>query len=205
MSITVMCSADTPGAVLSEEWTNDSSNPKKMPIYRRTFAEGCVVSMREMNGYDDSDFYATYYDAESNSFKETMYASTRGWTYPNGASIDATPAVMAAYEAYKANLRKVYALMAEKARLVKPEVGSRVKVVGGRKHAPGTEGVVFWARENFSKYGTWSRGVRLGLKNEKMGVLWIDAKNVEVIGNEERLAEIEAVLSGPPYEIKVAA
>lgn len=64
-----------------------------------TFATGRVVNLREMNGSYDSDFYAEYM-TEDGTFREFEYASTRGWTYANGATIDATPEVQAAYLAY---------------------------------------------------------------------------------------------------------
>lgn len=57
--------------------------------FRFTFAKGRVVDTYERNGRDDSDFYAVY-KADDGSFKEIMYATTRGYTYDNGASIDCT-------------------------------------------------------------------------------------------------------------------
>lgn len=53
---------------------------------------GRVVNLREMNAYDDSDFYATV-QGNDGKFFEVMYATTRGWTYANDAVIDASESV----------------------------------------------------------------------------------------------------------------
>lgn len=67
-----------------------------------SYAHGCVVKEREANFYHDSDFYATYWDAETGTFKETLFATTRGWCYPClGTSVDATPEIMAKWEQHQ--------------------------------------------------------------------------------------------------------
>ena len=76
------------------------------PLYMRTTHVGKVLSLGERNGYDDSDFYAVVWDDEKNAPEEITYASTRGWTYPNGASVDATPEVVAKHEAWAAAVRE---------------------------------------------------------------------------------------------------
>jgi hypothetical protein len=64
---------------------------------------GLCLKDREMNGYDDSDFYMTVWDEEKNEPREIMFASTRGWTYPSyGSFVDATPEVRAKYDAWVA-------------------------------------------------------------------------------------------------------
>lgn len=78
------------------DWSKHSPNvdmQRDDVLFR--FAVGRVVSLREMNGYHDSDFYATY--QSDHGFNEIEYATTRGWTYANGASIDATPEVAERY------------------------------------------------------------------------------------------------------------
>jgi len=74
------------------------------PMFLRTFAVGRVVGTREMNGYDDSDFYATRLDDDNCGFSEAMYATTRGWTYASGADVDASPAIMDLYHEYRNGL-----------------------------------------------------------------------------------------------------
>ena len=178
MAITVMCSPSEPGAFLSKEW----SKPE-YPIYLKRFAEGCVISLREMNGYDDSDFYATYYEPESGEFKETLYASTRGWTYPCGAVVDATPEVLEKWRAYcKARNEAYYAKVAA-AEAAKPTKGKTVKVirpVRGKAALKGGEtGKVFWYGED--KFSRYSKAYRVGVELEEGRKVFISAGAVEVV------------------------
>lgn len=92
MSITVMCGEKDAGAVPVEGHSN---------LFVHTKYVGKVVSMREKNGYDDSDFYATAWDDEKQSFVEIEYATTRGWSYCNSADIDASPELIAQWEREK--------------------------------------------------------------------------------------------------------
>lgn len=93
MAITMMCGKDEPGAVLSPNHYGSSGD-----IYLRTFAVGMVVEEYENNFYEDSDFYAVYF--EDGVFKKIQYATTRGWTYPNSAKVDASPELMEKYREY---------------------------------------------------------------------------------------------------------
>lgn len=81
----------------TEDYT-DNGFDKLGDYVRVTFAIGRVISMREANGYHDSDFYATYM-RDDGTLEEMEYASTRGWSYANGAFTDATDDVIIAYEA----------------------------------------------------------------------------------------------------------
>lgn len=67
---------------------------------------GLVLSLGEDNGYDDSDFWAIVWDPQKGQTERITYASTRGWTYDLGASIDATDEVKAAYAAKQAYDRR---------------------------------------------------------------------------------------------------
>lgn len=63
--------------------------------------QGACLWEREKNGYDDSDFFMSVWDEESQQVKEILFASTRGWTYPSYASkVDATPEVRAKADAW---------------------------------------------------------------------------------------------------------
>jgi hypothetical protein len=115
--------------------------------------EGAVLYTREQNGYDDSDFYAGVYDAEANEVREVMYATTRGWTYHNGAGVDADEAtVEAALAAREPLIREVVReSLEEEARRVTR--GTRVefaRAFNGKKQArvaKGATGTVFWTGE----------------------------------------------------------
>lgn len=135
--------------------------------------EGCVLDEGEINGYDDSDFYAVVYDRESDSVKRVTYASTR---YAGGGrcAIDATPEVKAlAAEALRRRLFAEWKARNEEQATV-PTVGREVRFVKGRptvkladgsreKVALGTVGTVKQRQERRSQYGTWSYGFRLAV------------------------------------------
>jgi hypothetical protein len=151
-------------------------------IFTREFAHGVVVSTREMNGYDDSDFFATYLDGDT--FREVEYATTRGWTYAAHASIDATPEVMARWVEYNRLCDCQARARREALEEATPRVGKRVKVVKGRKVPLKTEWwVVSEEARSFShwqaKYGKPS--VRLGLRSDSGIYAWTDSGNVEVL------------------------
>lgn len=87
-----------------------------------------VVALRERNGYDDSDFFATVWNGHT--FKEICYATTRFATDHMYASIDATPEIKAKYEMY---CKEREALAAYQGSLL-PTRGKKVTIVRGRKH-----------------------------------------------------------------------
>ena len=62
---------------------------------------GLSIKDREENGYSDSDWYMTVWNFEKNQPEELYFATTRGWSYPAyGSYVDATPEVMALYDAW---------------------------------------------------------------------------------------------------------
>lgn len=68
---------------------------------------GLCLFEREMNGYDDSDFYMTVWDEENGCAKEIMFATTRGWTYPcYGSRPDASEEVWAKYREWKERMER---------------------------------------------------------------------------------------------------
>lgn len=118
-------------------------------LYMKTTYEGRVLSLGERNGYHDSDFYAVVWTGSHTA--QVQYASTRGWSYPNGAWVDATPEVLEAYKAFQATQREAAEKAREKARKAAaekaakiPKKGDQVVVVGGRKVKQGTEGKILW-------------------------------------------------------------
>jgi len=120
-------------------------------IYVHTIYKGCVLTTRERNGYHDSDFYAVVWDEQEQRIRSIEYATTRAWTYPNSASIDATAEVRAKATTWLVawaikqwdDENKIQARMVES--------GKRVRVVKGRKVPLGTEGWVGWIED--SRYG----------------------------------------------------
>jgi CubicO group peptidase (beta-lactamase class C family) len=156
------------------------------PLYMETTHVGRVLALRERNGYDDSDFYAIVWDDEKGRPVEVEYASTRGWTYPNGAKVDATPEIVEKWEAWTREQKAA----CERARLAAeaalPRVGRTVRVVKGRKVEVGTVGEVFWAGRDQFKRGPWGRREieRVGIRLLDGSRVFLDAGNVVVEGAE---------------------
>lgn len=143
---------------------------------------GMCVCEREANGYDDSDFYMTVYENES--FKEICFASTRGWCYPSmGSRPDATPEVMAKYQAMIESRRQQAIREAQEREAMAPAKGKTVKVVKGRKVPVGLTGTVIWigaGRKYTPNYGYSKHqqvADRLGIKDESGNVHWTSASN----------------------------
>lgn len=173
----------------------------KTPAYLVTTHVGLVLDVYERNGYDDSDFYAVAWVDDKPV--TICYASTRGWTYENSASVDATPDVLAAYAAYRAEQRAAEERRIAERDAATPRKGTTVRVVHGRKLPIGIEAEVIWFGEA-RQFGSAPRGgyvaaalartagmhaMKLGDPREGMRVglmvdgarVFVDAKNVEVV------------------------
>lgn len=180
MTIRVLCNVDAPGAFADLHWTDTVGRQSNMAgkskadyaVYVREFAEGATVDMREMNGYDDSDFYATYWDAEQGKFVEVCYASTRGWTYPANAFIDATPEVAARYQAMLDEAHAAARRRADELEAKRPRKGRRCRITAKRGKAAalcGREGVIFWMAG--TRVGVDVNGARVFLNTGGLEVL----------------------------------
>lgn len=94
------------GAYCALDWDNSRDggfrNIHALVLY--STHHGRCLFERERNMHDDSDFYMTVWEGGENGFaREIQFATTRGWSYPcYGSSVDATPEVMAWYEAWRA-------------------------------------------------------------------------------------------------------
>jgi hypothetical protein len=142
-------------------------------VYILESYKGCVVSLREYNGYDDSDFFATVYDQVTNTFKEIQYATTRGWCYNNGAVKDATPEIEQKYKEYQEIKRQEYLKKLAEQEALEVTKGKKLQVIKGRKIPHGTIGICFWAGE--TRFG---RSVGLQLANGEK--VFTAEKNVEI-------------------------
>lgn len=161
------------------------------PLYLEETHVGLVLGIGERNGYNDSDFYATVWNPAKGCPETFEYASTRGWSYPNSAVVDATPEVRAAYEAYLAVKADEARKEREAVEANTPRMGKLVRVVRGRKVAVGTVGRIFWMGEA-QKYSPsrWAKsttkiGIALDDTKDARGryanVAWTYAENVEVV------------------------
>jgi len=154
-------------------------------LYMETTHKGLVLSTGERNGYHDSDFTATVWDADKGEPSTLVYGSTRGWTYPNHATPDATPEVREAYDAWLAARAEEARIADAKAReeaakenALAPVKGQPAVVVKGRKVPVGTEGTVVWLGEG-------NYGMRCGIKDATGEVHWTAASNVARTGHDK--------------------
>lgn len=139
--------------------------------------EGAVLTTRERNWHDDSDFYAVVWNDEKKEIANIEYDSTR---YAGGGTAwaDATPEVVAKANAYAyAKLRRLVWGDYLKG-LRKPEKGDMVTVVAGRKVPKGTKGRLFWVSGPRYYGGVMTRRGALGGKTAtKVGIALTEDKD----------------------------
>jgi hypothetical protein len=120
-----------------------------------------VLETRELNRYDDSDFYAIVWDGEK--FRRVVYAST-SWAGELYELVPATPEEREqALAEYARRIREdLLDAIARDAR--KPELGKRVTVSAPRaRNRPRTgEGQVFWTGCVYNRF-TREREERVGV------------------------------------------
>lgn len=169
----------------SSDWDNKQPCRVVQPLYMHTTHRGLVLSLGELNGRDDSDFYAVVWNREKQCTERIGYATTRGWSYPNNASVDATPEALAevsawqerrheaarerAREAEQAARDKKEELERERARVLRC-LGAEFRIGRGKNSFVGK---LFWA--GLSRQGT---SVRVGVKASDGAVKWCSSSVV---------------------------
>jgi hypothetical protein len=144
------------------------------PVWMQVTHRGLVLDLHERNMYDDSDFLAVVWNPEMGRTESVEYASTRGWSYPNHAGVDATEEVYDAWNAWRAAVSQRAREEARWERLEQPRRGRLVRVISGRKVKVGLVGEVSWA-------GKGLYGDRVGIRDQSGHTEFTSAKNVEVI------------------------
>jgi hypothetical protein len=146
---------------------------------------GAVVSLRECNGYSDSDFFALVYDpasavagsedvAQRFGFREIEYSTTR-CACQNGAWVDADLDVLKVYKEMCEVRQNEARAKAAALDAATPRKGRMIEVVKGRKLPHGTKGEVFWYGQ--SKFGGYS----VGFITDSGEKHFTNANNVKVI------------------------
>lgn len=189
-------------SVLKSGMPKGYGSPEREPVVYEVTYEGAVLSLGERNYHDDSDFFARVWDGEK--IINVEYATTRSWTYANGATIDATPEVIAAASEWqrKVLVSDLLAQSAAKARAI--ETGKAVVVVKGRKVPIGTEGIVFWKGIDKFKSNHYSTAYRIGFKDAEGETHWTAESNVEVIAPESyEITAEEAEAQVPQVRVSV--
>lgn len=177
---TAECVVNKPG-----EWGGDPC-AKRTPLFMETKHEGLVVGECERSSSGDSDYYAVIWNDEKAEPYEVLYASTRGWTYPNSAIVDATGEVREKYDKYIEkmnaisnvnNIKREISAFVEDVKI--PSKGKVCKVVRGRKVPVGTTGLLFWTGGDYGKCGLALDDKR-DSKGRYANIAWTYIKNVEV-------------------------
>lgn len=144
------------------KWNNNPDDVREHALLaHKTTFEGCVLYTGEHNYYDDSDFYALVWDDEAGKVREIEYASTRGWSYHNGAKVDATEQVRAKAVQWLAGILldryigEAVAKLTEEAEGIRKGVHVRSTTTRGKN--VGVEGVVVWEGVDEYKVSTWAR------------------------------------------------
>ena len=158
--------------------------------------EGATLGTYEVNGYNDSDFYAVVWNGEA--VVSIEYATTRGWTYANGASPDATDDVKAAAAAflYERDVKSWNVAAAHDALI--PEKGRQAEVFKGRKVPVGTTGEIIWVGDDRYRRGAY----RVGIKDAAGEVHWTAMDNVRVTDAAERITPIEEITTSVAGRLK---
>jgi hypothetical protein len=158
--------------------------------------EGATFGTYERNGYNDSDFYAVVWTGEAITAIE--YATTRGWTYANGASPDATDDVKAAAAAwlYQRDVKSWNVAAAHDALM--PEKGRRAEVFKGRKVPVGTTGEIIWVGDDRYRRGAY----RVGIKDAAGEVHWTAMDNVRVTDAAERITSLDEITTSVAGRLK---
>lgn len=112
-------------------------------VLQDTF-HGCVLSLRERNLYHDSDFFATVWDNKHQCAYEILYASTRFWSYPCAAIVDATDEVKKLYADWCADKQIKWNVYDQECKYYIPKEGKLAKSLTTRGKAKNLEGEIFW-------------------------------------------------------------
>lgn len=151
--------------------------------YETTWA-GRVLATYERNGRDDSDFYAIVWDDEAGRPRDVEYATTRAWTYGNGAVADATEEVQEKYRAWCAARQAEAYAAAEAEEALVPRAGKTVTVSRGGTskgvaYAAGDTGAVFWYGVDKYRSNRWITRYRVGVALPQ-GRVFVPAERVQV-------------------------
>jgi hypothetical protein len=154
---------------------------------------GFILSEREHNGYQDSDWSIDFWCPESEKLVQSYhYATTRGpFGEHNSPLCGSLPEVLPAVEhavarflerQHRATLARVFLRQIEDGAVFK---GDRVTVARGRKVPRGTFGEVLFVRPkttHTSRFGTWSTVEDFAMVKTPEGNYWeVNAKHLEVI------------------------
>ena len=118
------------------------------PLYMETTHVGLVLKLGEHNWHDDSDFYTIVWNEEKGQPEKIEYASTRGWSYPNHAEVDATPDVKEKYMNWVNAQQEAARILAAEIEAKTPRIGKKVRTTVTRGKNKNKIGTVVWMGRN---------------------------------------------------------
>lgn len=105
---------------------------------------GKVISIFERSYRYDCDFVATIWNDEMGVPENVVYATTRAYSYPCIAIVDATDEVLKKYNDYRASAKLALVEYEEKKKNYIPRIGSLAKSLTKRGRAKGAIGAITW-------------------------------------------------------------
>lgn len=168
MAITMQCDKEAQGAYPAK-YTKD--------VWLQDTYQGCVIRTWERNGYDDSDFLALVWDEQEQKAFSIEYASTRGWSYCNGATVDATAEVIAKADAYLAKKKAEADAALREKQILEGDIVRLSLKAGKNRDRDGQEGRVFWQGSNRFSQSKWPE-TRYGVEFSDGVKLFFSARNV---------------------------
>lgn len=145
---------------------------------------GLVLSTFERNGYSDSDFVAIVWNPELQKIETVEYASTRGWCYPNCATVDATPEVIAAACEFQERQQRESIASTQRIAALTPEFGRLVEITATRgkaKEFRGQHGEICWVGKAMGR----SNDTRVGVRLKDGTKTFLPAAGVRVLVDEK--------------------
>ena len=159
----------------------------------RTYV-GAVLGERERNMRDDSDFFAIVWDEATQSIREFTFASTRGWSYANGCSVDATDEVKAKARAVIIEQKFAQYMSDNRTQAKKIHRGNDVRFLKSTKFKKegitvpeGATGDVFWLGQDSRRSTVFSAAYRVGVRLVDGTRVFIADDKLEVVDWENRL------------------
>lgn len=168
-----------------KRWTSEGEQIYTFHLEQRY--AGLVVSEREENGYNDSDWYATVYNPETDAFFEVQTGTTRHPWY-GGCVIDASDEIEQKWNDLVQKQARERESAYYLAKRMKVGEGKTVQFVKGRKIPIGTKGLVTWV--GIDKYDPRREKLRVGVKLENGESVYTTEGNLKVL-IDERGKEIE--------------
>lgn len=149
--------------------------------------KGCVLWTGEHNWHDDSDFYAVVWDEEAGQTREIEYASTRGWTYHNGATVDADDETRTKAEAYLARIRHEHEVIRRAMAAALPAVGKEVRSLTTRGKNKGVVGMVRRIQPDQYRRSQWAPDVAAIEVAGEDKYRYLPVNRIEVINPDQYL------------------